>query len=84
MQREGRKEAEASKIRAEDEAASRGMNMSLGCGKRLLLEDKLLKAKTREKFKSETRQLDGPRRSIHQRRDCVIFGVGERDGKRVG
>ena len=55
MQREGRKEAEASKIRAEDEAASRGMNMLLGCGQRLLLEDNLLKAKTREKFKSETR-----------------------------
>ena len=74
MQREGRKEAEASKIRAEDEAASRGMNMLLGCGQRLLLEDNLLKAKTREKFKSDDKTTGQTQ---------VIFGVGERDRKRV-
>ena len=35
MEREGRKDAEERKCRAEDHAASRGMQMFLGCSKRL-------------------------------------------------
>ena len=35
MEREGKKEAEERKSKAEDEAASRGMQMFLGCGKRM-------------------------------------------------
>ena len=35
MEREGRKEAEGRKYKAEDQAASRGMQMFLKCGKRL-------------------------------------------------
>ena len=35
MEREGKKEAEERKSKAEDETASRGMQMFLGCGKRM-------------------------------------------------
>ena len=35
MEREGKKEAEERKCRTEDRAASRGMQMFLGCGKRM-------------------------------------------------
>ena len=58
MESEGKKEAEARQYRNEDEAASRGMRMILGCGgerKENLTDNLLLKAKTLMILKSDER-----------------------------
>ena len=72
MEREGKREAEAMKYKTEDEAASRGMRMFLGCSKKRndsLTENLLLKAKTWRKLESDDRttgrtlELDSPKLS---------------------
>jgi hypothetical protein len=70
---EGRKrEAEAMKYKTEDEAASRGMRMFLGCSKNRndsVMENLLLKAKTWRKLESDDRttgqtlEIDSPKQS---------------------
>ena len=72
MEREGKRKAEAMKYKTEDEAASRGMRMFLGCSKKRndsLTENLLLKAKTWRKLESDDRttgrtlELDSPKLS---------------------
>ena len=72
MEREGKREAKAMKYKTEDEAASRGMRMFLGCSKKRndsLTENLFLKAKTWKKLESDDRttgrilELDSPKLS---------------------
>ena len=57
MEREGKKDAESLRIKSEDEVASKGMRLFLGCGERSQdgLNDTLPKAETESKFKSDDR-----------------------------
>jgi hypothetical protein len=58
LEREGKRETEAKKYKTEDEAASRGMRMFLGCSKKRnqsLTDYLLLKANTLRKLESDDR-----------------------------
>ena len=85
MDREGRKYAEERKCRAEDHAASRGMQMFLGCGKRMKDGQKIPRTeaktlKTLEQNESDEMTTGRTQEIVPPKNDLSSFTYG---GKRM-